>query len=74
MASTQELFNYVLTDIEKVIDEKIEFVKEQGLKKEIRNLFKPEMQFWLLKILIAEHFGAEVNDENVLETIDSFLR
>ena len=74
MTSTQEVFNYLLEDVGNTIDDIIEFVKEWGLNKEMRNLFRPEIQFWLLKIQIAETFGAEANDEEVLETIDSILR
>ena len=74
MTSTQEVFNYLLENVGNTIDDIIEFVKEWSLKEEMRNLFRPEIQFWLLKILIAETFRAEANDEEVLETIDSILR
>ena len=40
MKSTQEVFNYLLSNLG-TIDDKIEFVKEQGLKEEMRNLFRP---------------------------------
>ena len=40
MKSTQEVFNYLLSNVG-TIDDKIEFVKEQGLKEEMRNLFRP---------------------------------
>lgn len=74
MKSTREVFNYLVNSVGNTIDDQIEFVKEQGLKEEMRKLFRPEIQFWFLKIQIAETFGAEVNDPDILEIIDSILR
>ena len=74
MTSMQEIFKFLLSNVGDSIDEKNDFVKEIGQNEEIRKVLKPQIQFWLLKIKIAEIFGAEVNDEDVLETIDSSLR
>ena len=37
-------------------------------------MFKPELHYWILKIKIAEAFGAETNDEDILETIVKNLK
>ena len=56
MTSTQEVLNYLLTNVGNSIDDEIQFVKEQGLKEEMRKFFRPEIQFWFLKIQITGNF------------------